>query len=279
MAINTAGKRYSLLPGLYPEPDGSLGRLDRYDILGLFAVNPPLSGIFWNNTEGGAQVTIQIEKDATDVTEYIFVQDASETDGSGLTGLAYNSAGLTAYYVRSRGSATSITLATQTVTGAHTDGGFVEVDSTNMPGKYRIDFPDALFATGVDEVAVFISGAANMIPVYIRYQLLDAISASNPVAANMEQVSGSATGVATFAQMIRGGVTGSAITGTLSTTQMTTDLTETTDDHYVGRTVVWLTGALAGQAKKVTAYTGASKLVTYETATDAPANTDTFVIV
>jgi len=279
MAINTAGKRYSLLPALYPAPDATIGRLDRYDFLGLYTSSPPLSGIFWNNTEGGAQVTIQIDKGATDVTEYIFVQDTSETDGSGLTGLAYNTAGLTAYYVRSKGSATAITLATQTVTGVHADGGFVEVDSTNMPGKYRLDLPDAIFASGADEAAVLVYGAANMMPIYIRYQLLDVIDSSNPVAANLEQVDGSATGVATFAQMIRGGVTGSAQTGTLSTTQMTTDLTEATDDHYNGRTVIWLTGALAGEARKITAYTGSSKTVTFETATEAPSNSDTFVIV
>ena len=78
---------------------------------------------------------------------------------------------------------------------------------------------------------------------------------------------------------LRGIVTGKAIAGTLSTTQMTTDLTEATDDHYNGRTVVWLTGVLTGQAQAISDYTGASKTVTYGTATDTPSAGDQFIIV
>ncbi|KKL62641.1 hypothetical protein LCGC14_2183150, partial [marine sediment metagenome] len=51
-------------------------------------------------------------------------------------------------------------------------------------------------------------------------------------------------------------VTGSAEAGTLSTTQMTSDLAEATDDHYNGRTVVWTSGVLAGQASDITDYLG-----------------------
>lgn len=77
-----------------------------------------------------------------------------------------------------------------------------------------------------------------------------------------------------FVQMI----SASAVTGTLSTTQMTTDLTETTDDHYNGRTIVWTTGNLAGQATDITDYTGSTKLLTFTAVTEAPANGDDFII-
>ena len=70
-----------------------------------------------------------------------------------------------------------------------------------------------------------------------------------------------------------------AITGTLSTTQMTTDLTEVTDNHYNGRTVAWISGNLAGQMSDITDYDGASKMLTYTITTEAPANTDKFIIV
>ena len=74
-------------------------------------------------------------------------------------------------------------------------------------------------------------------------------------------------------------VVGAAITGTLSTTQMTTDLTETTDDHYNGRIIIWTSGVLQDQATDITDYTGSTKLLTYTAVTEAPSNTDTFIIV
>ena len=72
---------------------------------------------------------------------------------------------------------------------------------------------------------------------------------------------------------------GEAATGTLSTTQMTTNLTEATDDHYNGRIVVFITGVLAGQATDITDYTGSTKLITMTALTEAPSNGDRFVIV
>ena len=65
-----------------------------------------------------------IKKGATSQSVEIFVQDSSVTTGAGLTGLAYNTSGLTAYYRRgATGTATAITLATQTVGGAYSSGG------------------------------------------------------------------------------------------------------------------------------------------------------------
>ncbi len=104
-------------------------------------------------------------------SEYVFVQDSASTTGGGKTGIAYNAAGLTAYYVRPGGSATAITLATQTVTGAWSSGGWVEVDATNLPGIYRFDIPNAVFATGVDHAIVMLKGASGMAPVSLEYQL------------------------------------------------------------------------------------------------------------
>lgn len=74
-------------------------------------------------------------------------------------------------------------------------------------------------------------------------------------------------------------VSGTAITGTLSTTAMTTDLTEATDDHFNGRIIIWTGGVLANQATNITDYTGLTKLLTFTAVTEAPSNTDPFVIV
>ena len=100
------------------------------------------------------------------------MQDSASTTGGGKTGIAFNAAGLTAYYVRPAGSATPITLATQTVTGAWSSGGWVEVDATNLPGIYRFDIPNAVFATGVDHAVVMLKGASGMAPVSLEYQLV-----------------------------------------------------------------------------------------------------------
>lgn len=105
-------------------------------------------------------------------SEYVFVQDSASTTGGGKTGIAYNASGLTAYYVRPGGNATAITLATQTVTGAWSSGGWVEVDATNLPGIYRFDIPNAVFATGVDHAVVMLKGASGMAPVSLEYQLV-----------------------------------------------------------------------------------------------------------
>jgi hypothetical protein len=105
-------------------------------------------------------------------SEYVFVQDSASTTGGGKTGIAFNAASFTAYYVRPGGSATSITLATQTVTGAWSSGGWVEVDATNLPGIYRFDIPNAVFATGVDHAVVMLKGASGMAPVSLEYQLV-----------------------------------------------------------------------------------------------------------
>jgi hypothetical protein len=98
-------------------------------------------------------------------------------------------------------------------------------------------------------------------------------------AVNTTQISGSSTAADNLEASTLGIVTGAAETGTLSTTQMTTNLPEATNDHYIGRAVIWTSGALAGQASTITDYLGSTGMLTYDTVTEAPANTDTFVIV
>ena len=85
-----------------------------------------------------------------------------------------------------------------------------------------------------------------------------------------------ATKLATSAGTI---ISAAAATGTLSTTQMTTNLTEATDDHYNGRIIIWTSGVLQNQATDITDYDGATKMLTYTATTEAPSNGDTFIIV
>jgi hypothetical protein len=78
----------------------------------------------------------------------------------GATGLTASTSGLSARYNRTRTVSVSITLVARTIGQAWTSGGFAEVDSTNMPGIYRLDLPDAALAAGADDVTVVVRGAS-----------------------------------------------------------------------------------------------------------------------
>jgi hypothetical protein len=105
---------------------------------------------------------------ATDQTEYFYItEDVGGTNpGEPKTGLTHTNL-TSAYYVRTRGAAVQIaslsTLADPD--SAHTDAGFKEVSSANLPGVYRFDPPDAAYATGADEVIIhlLVAGASNAI--------------------------------------------------------------------------------------------------------------------
>ena len=116
---------------------------------------------------------LQILKGTTSKSVDVFIRDTSVTTGAGLTGLVFNSGSLTAYYHRPGSAAAAITLATlASATAAWATGGFIAVDGTNMPGVYRLDLPDAVLASGVDEVVVMLKGATNMEPVVLEIQLV-----------------------------------------------------------------------------------------------------------
>lgn len=114
---------------------------------------------------------LSIPAGSTSVTLNLFIQDSSSVTGGGLTGLVYNSSGLTAYYAQARTAPVAITLATlSAVTSPYAVGGFKEIDATNMPGWYRFDVPDAAFTYG-RFVNVHLKGVTNMAPLPIEIEL------------------------------------------------------------------------------------------------------------
>lgn len=78
----------------------------------------------------------------------IIMHISAVTTNEPITGLAFNTAGILASYQINKAARVAITPVTQTVTGAWTSGGFVEIDATNQPGAYRLDVPDAAWASG-----------------------------------------------------------------------------------------------------------------------------------
>lgn len=169
-----------------------------------------------------AKQTVQINN--TSRTEYVFIQNSSVSTGAGLTGLVFNSGGLTADYCVERGARVNIPLVTQTATGAYSSGGFVAVDGTNMPGLYRFDIPNAVFATaGADKAVVMLKGATNMAPVLLEYQIVgynpdDAVRLGLTAIPNVAQGTtgsialGNATGAVTV--VTNNDKTGYALSGT-----------------------------------------------------------------
>lgn len=101
---------------------------------------------------------------------------------------------------------------------------------------------------------------------------------ANHVVADARKISTSATAADNLEAGALGIVSSTCSTGS-STTSIVTNLTEATDDHYNGAVIVFTSGALAGQRTSITDYNGTTKTLTVTALTEAPANTDAFVIV
>jgi hypothetical protein len=184
---------------------------------------------------------LKIKEGTTSKLVRVFIQDSTSTTGAGKTGLVYNSAGLTAYYLpEGDATATSITLATMTV-GTWASGGFKEVDSTNMPGVYEIGLPDAVIdSTSEGSVLVMLKGATNMVPVLLEIEL-DTVDYRNSAWSKL---------LTSANQIVISEV---ETTGTTppTTTQFSTTLTS--DDYVEGRTLIFTSGALIRLPLKITA--------------------------
>jgi hypothetical protein len=83
------------------------------------------------------------------VDKSVRVQIVDSTDGTPETGVVFNTSGIDLWYRRQGAAVVSITEASlATLATAHTDGGFLHISH----GLYRLDLPDAAFATGADYV-------------------------------------------------------------------------------------------------------------------------------
>ena len=105
---------------------------------------------------------------------------------------------------------------------------------------------------------------------------------TNDVNSNLTTIRGNAESVMRLLSHLSSIVTGQAVAGQLSTRTMTADVAEATNDHFNDRVIVWLTGALAGQASSISDYAGASNgssRFEFPAVTEAPADGDTFLIV
>jgi hypothetical protein len=177
------------------------------------------------------------------------------------TGVVFNTSGIDLKYRREGAVSVDITevaLSSPALNDAHADGGILHIGS----GYYRLDLPDAACAAGAS--GVIVHGVVTNMIVHGCYIHLE------PIPADVVEALGAVVMIS-----------GAAITGTLSASSMTTNLTEATDDHYVDRTIIWTTGVLAGSSARITSYNGTTKALTFSGSTqtgEAPSNNDEFII-
>ena len=108
-----------------------------------------------------------ITKDSTDRS--VVVKIADNSDGTPETSVVWNSAGIDMWYRREGGALVSITEATlASLTTTHSDGGFLHISD----GDYRLDLPDAAYATGANYVD-FGGAVTGMVVIGGRVRLVD----------------------------------------------------------------------------------------------------------
>ena len=122
--------------------------------------SPPDIGAVSSAAFTGASYYIPTDRNASTITIAPGSTSQSIELYLGATGLTASTTGLSARYNRTRTASVNIPLVARTIAQAWTSGGFAEVDSTNMPGVYRLDLPDAALAAGADDVTIVVRGAS-----------------------------------------------------------------------------------------------------------------------
>src|SRR3990167_318502 len=119
-------------------------------------------------------MSIEVKKSSTDQTFYFNLVD--DTTGSAKASLIVTA--IDATYIRTRSLAVkSDCTALASADSAHTDNAGIEVDATNAPGLYRVDFPDAAFVSSSDVGHVIL--AINHASIAASFQLVSLVDNVN----------------------------------------------------------------------------------------------------
>lgn len=149
------------------------------------------------------------------------------------------------------------------------------LSTANSIGKLFVDNMNATIGSRATQTSV------DTIDDFIDTEMAAVLAAVDTEVAAIKTVTDALTAAAAAKLALSAAtiVSGAAVAGTLSATQMTTDLSVAVDDHYNGRIVIWTSGALQNQATDITDYDGATKRLTFTAVTSAPVAGVTFVIV
>ena len=165
-----------------------------------------------------------------------------------------------------------------------------EIDATNIPGIYKI----TLTAGEMNSNVITLGGKSStanvvIIPVQITTERGDvtgvraktdqlAFAVANQVDSNTKSISDDSV-AADRLEALMDGIVVAQVNGAASTTSIPADgFTEATNDHFKGRLITFVTGALSGQQTNITTYAGGTQTFTVTALTEAPADNDFFVI-
>lgn len=184
-------------------------------------------------------------------SKQVYVRGYTASTGLPYTAGAFNTAGITANYRRAGATAAvAITLATQTIDGAWSSGGFVHVAG----GVYRLDIPDAAIAASVDFVDIWVFGITDVVFTTVHID----ITASDPRAATVTIADGGITAAKFGASAITSTVLAdNAITAAKIAADAITDAKVASDV-----TIASVTGAVGSVTGAVGSVTGAVGSVT-----------------
>jgi hypothetical protein len=166
------------------------------------------------------------------------------------------------------GSPTTVVGLTGTTVKTATD---VETDTQDIQSR----LPAALTGGGNMKVDVLAisgdTGSADNLESYT--------DGTTPIPANVTQVSGDSTAADRLEALMDGTIVAQVNDVSATTTAFIADgFTEATNDHFNGRLITFISGALSGQQTAITDYVGATQTFTVTALTEAPANDDFFVI-
>lgn len=131
-------------------------------------------------------------------------------------------------------------------------------------------------------IVVFIH-VAGALPVRVEIDVNDkydvAYVPNKLMPANMIRIKDDIDDAAILHYFLKSKVTGQTVSGALTTTTMTTNLTNTVTDAYKGLWIAFTSGDNLERQREITAYNGATKVITVSPALESvPAAGDTFVI-
>lgn len=165
-------------------------------------------------------------------------------------------------------------LAFEAYNAAHWTQYAISLTEQTNSGYYSAPYPSQITGVLTSESVYNQVGGTPAIPADAP-----AIGLGQSQGSDIRAIEGDATTVDKMKAAIDTELLGAAISGTLSTTQMTTNLLSSVNDAFVGRVILFRSGALVNQAALITAYDGTAKMLTFSQVTSAPSPGDTFIIV
>jgi len=187
-----------------------------------------------------------------------------------------------------------------------TEARLAELDAANLPADIdailldtgtTLDAAIAVVDANVDQIETAVITNAAGVDIAADIIALDTVAdaikvitdqivftVANQIDANMLAISGDATAADRLEAMMDGIIIAQVADASATTTAFAADgFTEATDDHFNGRLITFITGALTAQQTDITDYDAAggpqgAQELTVTALTEAPANNDFFVI-